>query len=251
MKELELNLENLFKVGLTPEILKTDFVNWVVNNHDFIIDFDNKIIYAEVDNYKKDLVGLIETIKRQWLQNGMKQEEIDDLLATEKVRIKANYEKTLDVFSDDDGKREFILNVLPKFKKKIFECKEQFYNNKFNELIDETIESKIDQLSSHELKNKISFTNNYENPYPKIFKDFKAFTIFKNLQEEFSNTKENLSNYSFVFHKMTYEDLIHFDLKQQSYFDLLDKFDININRIKPLCDIGKIAFRESIYTKAK
>jgi hypothetical protein len=101
-----------------------------------------------------------------------------------------------------------------------------------------------------EFEDKLSVSDEI-NPYPKIFKDHKAFTIFKNLQEEFSNTKENLSNYSFVFHKMTYEDLIHFDLKQQSYFDLLDKFDININRIKPLCDIGKIAFRESIYTKAK
>ena len=89
------------------------------------------------------------------------------------------------------------------------------------------------------------------NPYPKIFKNYKAFTIFKNLLDEFSDTKENLSNYSFVFHKMTYEDLIHFDLKQQSYFDFLDRFDINISRIKPLGDIGKIALRESIYAKAK
>jgi hypothetical protein len=104
-------------------------------------------------------------------------------------------------------------------------------------------------IKQQENNNEESVT--LENPYPKIFKDYKAFIIFKNLQEEFSNTKENLSNYSFIFHKMTYEDLIHFDLKQQSYFDLLDKFDININRIKPLCDIGKIAFRESIYTKAK
>jgi hypothetical protein len=93
--------------------------------------------------------------------------------------------------------------------------------------------------------------NDEINPYPKIFKDYKAFTIFKNLLDEFSDTKENLSNYSFVFHKMTYEDLIHFDLKQQSYFDFLDGFDINISRIKPLGDIGKIALRESIYAKAK
>jgi hypothetical protein len=110
--------------------------------------------------------------------------------------------------------------------------------------------SNAPQIITVEFEDKLSVSDEI-NPYPKIFKDHKAFTIFKNLQEEFSNTKENLSNYSFIFHKMTYEDLIHFDLKQQSYFDLLDKFDININRIKPLCDIGKIAFRESIYTKAK
>lgn len=122
-------------------------------------------------------------------------------------------------------------------------------------------EESLNQEKNNKLKSKIEDyheevkdddnLNGEINPYPKIFKDYKAFIVFKNLQEEFSNTKENLSNYSFVFHKMTYEDLIHFDLKQQSYFDLLDKYDININRIKPLCDIGKIAFRESIYTKAK
>jgi len=89
------------------------------------------------------------------------------------------------------------------------------------------------------------------NPYPKIFKNYTAYTIFKKLQEEFGNTNENLSNYSFVFHKMTYEDLIHFDLKQQSYFSFLDDFDISLSRIKPLANIGKIAFRESIYFKTK
>ena len=92
---------------------------------------------------------------------------------------------------------------------------------------------------------------NEKNPYPKVFKDYRAFTIFNNLLNEFGNTAENLSNYSFVFHKMTYEDLIHFDVKQQSFFDVLDKFDITISRIKPLSDIGKIAYRESIYAKAK
>lgn len=92
---------------------------------------------------------------------------------------------------------------------------------------------------------------NLENPYPKIFKDYYAYKLFQNLFDEFGNTKENLSNYSFVFHKMIYEDLIHFDLKQNSYFVFLDEFNINISRIKPLQQIGKIALRESIYAKSK
>lgn len=90
-----------------------------------------------------------------------------------------------------------------------------------------------------------------QNPYPKIFKNHKAFTIFNKLLEDFGNTKENLSNYSFVFHKMTYEDLIHNDLKQKSYFDFLGDFDISITRIKPKTQLGKSDLRESIYNKAK
>lgn len=109
-----------------------------------------------------------------------------------------------------------------------------------NEKIKEVIETSKDETPKEET-----------NPYPKIFKNHNAYSIFKKLVEEFGNTKENLSNYSFVFHKMTYEDLIHFDLKQQSYFTFLDDFDITISRIKPLQSIGKITYRESIYLKAK
>jgi hypothetical protein len=115
-----------------------------------------------------------------------------------------------------------------------------------------TIIAFIDELfleKSSQKSNKVS--NPPVNPYPKIFKDYKSYTIFKNLLDEFGNTKENLSNYSFVFHKMTHEDLIHCDLKQQAYFSFLDGFDISISRIKPSGDIGKILFRESIYAKAK
>lgn len=120
------------------------------------------------------------------------------------------------------------------------------------------VPSIIGLFDKQEIEKTITPTNeksnpivNEKNPYPKIFKDYRSFTIFNNLLNEFGNTSENLSNYSFVFHKMTYEDLIHFDIKQQSFFDVLDKFDITISRIKPLSDIGKIAYRESIYAKAK
>ena len=89
------------------------------------------------------------------------------------------------------------------------------------------------------------------NPYPRIFKDANAYTIFKNLLEEFRNTNENLANYSFVYHKMKYDGLIHFDLLDKTFTDMLLDFDINIDRIKSQKYIGKIAYRESIYSKAK
>jgi hypothetical protein len=89
------------------------------------------------------------------------------------------------------------------------------------------------------------------NPYPRIFKDNKAYSLFEKLIGEFGNTKENLSNYSFVFHKMTYAGLIHFDLLQKTYFDMLSEFDISIDRIKPKGEIGKVSLRESIYSRVK
>ena len=50
---------------------------------------------------------------------------------------------------------------------------------------------------------------------------------------------------------MTYEGLIHFDLLHKTYITMLSDFDISIDRIKPKGDIGKIALRDSIYSKVK
>jgi hypothetical protein len=176
-----------------------------------------------------------------------------------------------------DGYFELLYQISIDYDKSTFENQEAYSNECFNRdcneidslrwdrlsefLTDESEDLEIEKPSimkvilnsqknsySDELINKES---NLVNPFPKIFKNHKAFTIFKNLLEEFGNTKENLSNYSFVFHKMTYEDLIHNDLKQKAYYEFLSKFNISIDRVKPLADIGKISYRESIYTKAK
>lgn len=88
------------------------------------------------------------------------------------------------------------------------------------------------------------------NVYPRIFSSDIAYNKFLNLLNEFGNTKQNLSNYSYVFHKMTYEGLIFYDLLQKSYIEMLSNFDITIDKIKPKAEIGKIALRDSIYNRS-
>ena len=90
-----------------------------------------------------------------------------------------------------------------------------------------------------------------ENPYPRIFKNYYAFEFIKKLIDEFGNTEYIVSNYSFVYHKMKEDKLIFEDVKQIEYFDFLAKYDIHINRIKSLNEIGKIPFRESIFASCK
>lgn len=87
--------------------------------------------------------------------------------------------------------------------------------------------------------------------YPKIFRDKKSYEDFIKLYDDFGNTKHNLSNYSFIFRKMSYEGLIHPDLKHKSYYEFLSKFDISIDRIKSLSEMGNNTLRESIYSKVK
>ena len=90
-----------------------------------------------------------------------------------------------------------------------------------------------------------------ENPYPRIFTSNKAFDKFKKLLDEFGNTKENLVNYSFVFHRMKRDGLIYDDFQKLQFTYFLLKFEINIDRIKPMKEIGKLEYRESIYMKTK
>ena len=104
---------------------------------------------------------------------------------------------------------------------------------------------------------KVENTNNTENsekeenPYPRIFTSNKAFDKFKKLLDEFGNTKENLVNYSFVFHRMKRDGLIYDDFQKLQFTYFLLKFEINIDRIKSMKEIGKLEYRESIYMKTK
>jgi hypothetical protein len=89
------------------------------------------------------------------------------------------------------------------------------------------------------------------NPYPRIFKNYDAFLFFEKLRAEFGNTKLNLSNYSFVYHRMLKDGLIFNNILHLEYFDFLAIYDIHISRIKGFNDIGKKQLRESVYSSAK
>ena len=89
------------------------------------------------------------------------------------------------------------------------------------------------------------------NPYPRIFKDDYAYSVFEKILEQFGNTEKNLANYSFVYHSMIKDKLIYHNIKQLEYYDLLADFDISISRITGVNTLGNTQFRESIYAAAK
>jgi hypothetical protein len=129
------------------------------------------------------------------------------------------------------------------------EVEEQTKKKTISDLIKPTTKSpEVVKVESKEKEIKVP---SEVNPYPRIFKDYYSYSVFKKLYDEFGNKKECLSNYSYVFYKMTYEGLIHFDLLHKTYIEMLSDFDISIDRIKPKGDIGKIALRDSIYSRVK
>lgn len=129
------------------------------------------------------------------------------------------------------------------------EVNEQTRKKTISDLMKPT--TKNPEVINIEFTDKINNISDEVNPYPRIFKDYYSYSVFKKMYDEFGNEKECLSNYSYVFYKMTYEGLIHFDLLHKTYIEMLSEFDISIDRIKPKGDIGKIALRDSIYSRIK
>lgn len=102
-----------------------------------------------------------------------------------------------------------------------------------------------------EFEDKLGPLGDEQNPYPRIFKNHKAFNVFEKLLDEFGDNKENLVNYSFVYHRMKKDELIFDDFQKLQFTYFLLDFNIKIDRIKRMEEIGKIPYRESIYAKAK
>lgn len=111
-------------------------------------------------------------------------------------------------------------------------------------------ESNNPEIINIDFEDKLSIADE-ENPFPRIFTSPKAFNKFKKLNEEFGDTKQNLSNYSFVYHRMVKDKFIFEDYKQKDFVFFLLDFDINIDRIKPKTQLGNNDFRESIYNSLK
>lgn len=88
-----------------------------------------------------------------------------------------------------------------------------------------------------------------ENPNPRIFTSIKAFKKFKNLYNEFAKSNQDLANYSFVFHRMKKDNLIYKDLKQLEFIDFLSSYEIHLDRLKPISQLGNNDLRESIYNR--
>jgi hypothetical protein len=90
-----------------------------------------------------------------------------------------------------------------------------------------------------------------ENKYPRIFTSQKAYLFFEKLVEEFKIKKYALANFSYIFHRMKKDGLIYEDYQQTEFVFFLLNFDINIDRIKPLNEIGNKENKEEIYNRLK
>lgn len=127
------------------------------------------------------------------------------------------------------------------------EIEEQTKKKSVAELIKPTTKSR--EVVKVEIKETVSKLPSEENPYPRIFTNIEAFKKFKNLYDEFEKSNQDLANYSFVFHRMKRDNLIYKDIKQLEFIDFLSSFEIHLDRLKPISQLGNNDLREGIYNR--
>lgn len=246
IKTIELTLSNLFTIGLTPDIIRNNFDDWMLQNRDIKIDFDNNLIYLGIDKVRKDLETSMSLLRKNLQQEGMSEDEIINHIAATKSRLGEKLNKTMDCF-EEDQKLEFLLKTIKKMSGQVAEFKDVLFENEIEQLFN------FEDRDSEKTSEQHSVVSNpiEANPYPRIFTSTKAFDKFQKLLEEFGNGDENLANYSFVYHRMVKDKFIYEDYKQTEFMFFLLDFNINIKRIKPKTQLGKTDYRESIYNSAK
>jgi hypothetical protein len=243
IKTVELNLENLFLLGVTPDIISHSFEEWLISRKDFFVDFEDNLIYLGLDKYNNNLETTLSLLHKRLARNGMSEIEIENYSNDKRNEIKSNLDSTLLCFNDSN-KPEFLLKSMQKASTQISRAKKWLIDGEISLLL------KGNNLNYHLDLNEQQIESPKEtNPYPRIFTTTKAFNKFKNLVEEFGKGNQDLANFSFVFHRMKKDNLIFKDLKQIEYIDFLSFFEINLDRLKPISQLGNNDLRESIYNR--
>jgi len=76
MKKLELNIDNLFLLWEADNMKDKYLDEWMKNNKDLLIDFENEIIYTGLRKFFKDIAIFTELEKQDLLNEGYSKDQI-------------------------------------------------------------------------------------------------------------------------------------------------------------------------------
>lgn len=140
MEEIDVNLENLLKLGLTPEILRDidKFTIWMTQNENFFYDPRRSKIVLNKKEIKSELSYLMSLLKSEHLKNGYSEEEFDKINQETKVKLLAKMKRTEEVFDDDINFKSYLLETITRSIPEISKLKNKIFEKHFDELLDET-----------------------------------------------------------------------------------------------------------------
>lgn len=84
-----------------------------------------------------------------------------------------------------------------------------------------------------------------------IFKTHVGFIIYDSLHLTFKNGNNKLADYSYLFHKLKYDNFILHSVTSSTFLGFLHDEGIEIYKIKSLKEIGNITLRDDAYNRAK
>jgi len=220
--------ENFIRLGVDYDNLTFDEVIEQINSiEEAFYDRENNYIYVDVLDYLED-----ETYFNHLQELGVP--NLGELI------------EKLSVIKDENVRNSLYVKGVVKILEAHYNAKDKIldkliFNNESNESNENSENIEIRSINNSE----------EENPEPLVFKNYKAFIVFKKYFDRFGSSAQNLTNYSFLYHKMVRDKLIHKEAKQIAYYDFLSKYNISIERIKPMTQIGNKNIKESIYNNCK
>lgn len=142
--------------------------------------------------------------------------------------------------------KQIYKNLISIYKEAYREQEKDEYNL-YKRLLEEE-PSQTDNQEIEEIKrNEYKITN----PYPLIFSSDYAYGIFLNFLNTYENEKNHTANFSFLFHAMKKDALIHKKAKGIDYIEMLSEKDIHIDKVKTYSTIGNKTEKHLAYKSLK
>ncbi|OMQ07916.1 hypothetical protein [[Flexibacter] sp. ATCC 35103] len=217
-------ITRLNKLGISCPYISDEFTYEQLYLHKVEQDFN----LNEVTFLKEGIVCIFDLIVKVGNEKDLTEKEVENQIRIkEKDRIES-YRK-LDGFSEKDEKEWISKNVnrkleedagskittLSTLKKELAQFKINL--GRFN--VDVSIDGgKIHFLKLGEVQYKnLEAETITENPNPEIFVDLDAYIIFRKLHFIFKVSKSKLADYSFIYRRMSLDQLIHESCKPEIF----------------------------------
>jgi|25_taG_2_1085351.scaffolds.fasta_scaffold02966_5 hypothetical protein len=193
-----LNIETLINLGITPSILKHHFEEWV-SNPDYVVDFDNDLIYTGISSSKKELKKL----EKEILNSGL---EVEIHNIQEEIKKRLDLKENLSPSQNKNLDTKFIdKNV------ELYQVTKQERDDAFISFLTNT-----DFL----VKDKEIEKEKSPGIYHNIFIEKRAFPLFEDFIKGCGDP--GFSDYSFIFQQLLKDEFI-IDMKHNRFMNWLKK----------------------------
>lgn len=226
------------------------------NNMSQWLSFTKDLIIQGFDIEKK-LSKEIQYDFNTWYDNELKliikdylKNDLENEFNSWKIQLNNPLANELQFLNDKKNECEKAINKAKELNIKLFHGKPSFLLYKeTNELTKlEIIKERINEFSKPHQNNEVIESIEPINKHTHIFENGYAYKLFLEWHEMYkTDTKNRLTNYSYLIRKMTKDKLIK-DIRHSNYFDFLSMYEIDITRLKTISNCETTPKKNSYLT---